>query len=161
MAQTTITFSTDTPLTEILNHPVCRISLFEDSYGKCANLTLWHSNDRGLCVFSRMHDVAERLEVGVLNFRSVTTIDEGAISVDFEPLLVPYRGCKLVVEEAETRLESGLKLYFQNGQDLLILPADFPLFLAVSGSCIQDRYTTSEYPLKDYEAVELFSAVSH
>jgi hypothetical protein len=112
-------------------------------------------------IFSRMHDVAERLEVGVLNFRSVTDLDEDAISVDFRPQLVPYRGCKLVVEEAETRLESGLKLYFQNGQDLLILPAAFPLHLAVSGSCIQDRNTTSEYPIENYEAVELFSTVSH
>jgi hypothetical protein len=108
-----------------------------------------------------MHDVAFRLEVGALNFRSVTAIDENAISMDFDPPLVPSRGCKLLIEEAETRLESGLKLYFHNGQDLLILPAGFPLSLAVSGSCMQDRNTTSEYPLEDYESVEIFSAVSH
>jgi hypothetical protein len=108
-----------------------------------------------------MHDVAEKLEVGVLHFCSVTSIDEGAKSIHFEPHLVPYRGCKVIIEEAETRLESGSKLCFRKDRDLLILPSDCFFFLANSGNCMQSRKTTSEYPLQKYESIEFFGAVSH
>jgi hypothetical protein len=35
-------------------------------------VTLWRSDGTGLRLYSQMHDVAERREVGVLNFEQVS-----------------------------------------------------------------------------------------
>jgi len=108
-----------------------------------------------------MHDVAERLEVGVLKIRSVEAISETSRVFDFEPTLIPEAGYKLVIQEAGTTLESGLKLCFESGSDLVILPADFPFFLAVCGNCLPQMQTVPEYNLEAYQAVQIFGATVH
>ncbi len=108
-----------------------------------------------------MHDVAEKLEVGVMNFTSVEVIDQTSRVFDFDPSLKVKAGYKLLLREVEIALESGLKLEFEAGTELIVCPAAFPCFLAISGNCLPEIRTVPEYKSEAYEAIPMFGAVTH
>ena len=161
MIVNTVTFVSHIPVQELLSRNVLCISLGPEIHTRFNEITLWHTKWEGVRISSQMHDVAERLEVGVLHFEKISTLDSHAKVFDFDPQLRPHHGVTMIIREAGISLESGVKLFFQNGQELLVLPADFPCALAVSGSCLPGINSTPEYKVEDYEPVALFSDSLH
>ena len=118
-----------------LAKPIERISafIFHSAHGP-HSLTLWRADGSGLRVFSLMHDVAERTEVGVLSFEPVA---EPYPEEVFECLPAVFRGLvavsKLTIDESGTRAESGIILASESGEELVILAGAFPCNLAIRG----------------------------
>jgi hypothetical protein len=161
MAATTIKFASEVELSEVLNRPLIGVSISEDVHGKCEVLTFWHGAHDGTSVFSQMHDVAEKLEVGFLNFKHVCAADVNTRSIRFESGLEPVFAQCLTIREREVTIESGLRMGFSNQTQLIVVPADFPCFLSVTGDLISSNLTRSEYPLDQYSSVGLFGAAVH
>ena len=158
MAETLAAYIGNVALPDFLKQLVQSVSLVKDKHGRCESLTLWPASGDGLRMISQMHDVAERREVGVLSFSFINRPDTGAVIVDFDPALEITFAYKLVMHDSGFELESGLKLKFGDARELLILPADFPFFLSVSGSAMPEETSTPEYSIEAYQAVQIFGA---
>jgi hypothetical protein len=97
-----------TPLAAELRRPIEQVSL-EFDHGRPMVITLWRSDGTGLRVYSQMHDVAVRREVGALNFdlvlapRPEETIADLASAFQGEIVV-----SKLIIHESGTSAESGV-----------------------------------------------------
>lgn len=139
-----------------LSKPVERIS-FECSKDVGVNsIILWHSDRIGIRVRSRMHDIGERLEVGVLEFDWVSEPNQGW---QYAELPVACKNgatvSKLIVAEAGITADSGVALKLGDGTEIIIVAGAFPYSLAVCGlpsiPCLFDP----EYPIDRYSRVEI------
>jgi len=103
-----------------------------------------------------MHDVAERTEVGVLQFERVSSAKEGEIAVE---IASEFRDkiavSKLVVQESGIIAESGIVLTSSNDSEIVVVAADFPYFLAIQGLLPEPYTFRPEYPLERYSRVPL------
>jgi hypothetical protein len=144
-------------LVDALKRPLESISLMLDKHGKVETVAFWADRANGVRVHSNMHDVAERVEVGVLSFELTSQTAEGEQLVQFDHLLTPYLVSKLTVLESGKVLESGLDLRFSDGQEFLVVPSDFPCFLAVKAKGIDLPKTlpNTEYSLDRYDALDM------
>jgi hypothetical protein len=131
-------------------------------------LTLWRADGTGLQISSRMHDIAERLEIGVLEFalvaaemkepkRSVT----GVRQLSFAKVDLPTsfhnnnHVTKLVISEAGTTADSGILITAADGNEIVIVAGVMPYSLAIRGIFSAPRIFQPEYDLKCYERVEI------
>jgi hypothetical protein len=69
-------------LTDELAQPIARLSLEFAFHGRPVYVTLWRPDGTGLLVHSDMHDLAERIEVGVLQFGRVFAPEAQEIIVE-------------------------------------------------------------------------------
>jgi len=103
-----------------------------------------------------MHDVAERLEVGVLNFEIAPPIQPGDRIVDvgsaFQRDIVVS---KLVINESGTSAESGLILKATNGDELVIVAGAYPYSLAVLGLPPMPHIFEPEYEIDRYTRIPI------
>jgi hypothetical protein len=104
-----------------------------------------------------MHDVAERVEVGVLSFELASQTTEGEYLIRFDQILTPYLVSKLIILESGKVLESGLVLRFVDGQEFLVVPSDFPCCLTVKtkGIDLPKTLPNTEYSLDRYDAFDM------
>jgi hypothetical protein len=144
------------PLASELRKPLTGISIdaFYPAWGP-VTVTLLRSDGTGLKLFSRMHNVAERLEVGVLNFELVLeragTETVLQISPSFSAVSV---ASKLVIHEADTTAESGLAITASDGNEIIVVASAGPCHLAVGGvSSSIPHLFEPEYPLDQYVRV--------
>ena len=144
-------------LVDALKRPLESISLMLDKHGKVETVTFWADHANGVRVHSHMHDVAERVEVGVLSFELASQTTEGEYLVRFDQVLTPYLVSKLIVLESGKVLESGLVLRFVDGQEFLVVPSDFPCCLAVKtkGMDLPKTLPNTEYSLDRYDAFDM------
>jgi hypothetical protein len=131
-------------------------------------LTLWRADGSGLRIGSRRHDIAERIEIGVLEFDLVRKDDrdtrpspKGArrlsvVSFDLHPSFGDrLRATKLVISEAGTTAESGLILSTTDGREIVIVSGVYPYSLAVKGIVSMPHGFEPEYHLGLYERVAI------
>jgi hypothetical protein len=133
-------------------------------------LTLWRADGSGLQVWSRMHDIAERVEIGVLEFALVKEKTEepkpssnGAREVSFIDIDLPTsfrshnRVTKLVISEANTTAESGIVIRASDHKEIIILSSAMPYNLAIRGifSMSMPRIFEPAYDFGCYERVEI------
>ena len=106
-----------------------------DSDRWASSVTLWTSDQQGLQIKSRMCDVAERTEVGVLSFGIINEINPEEV---FYSLSKSFSNgtkfLKLIVNESGNTLESGLKIVASNGDQIIIVPNAMPYSLAISST---------------------------
>ncbi|HEY3769317.1 MAG TPA: hypothetical protein VGN44_11650 [Candidatus Angelobacter sp.] len=101
-----------------------------------------------------MHDLAERLEVGVLCFDLVFAPAHGEKIVDLDStFLQPLRVSKLVLSELGKSVESGLLIQSNGGEEILIVASAFPCFLAIRGVLSLPHIFEPEYPLNRYQII--------
>ena len=145
------------PLVDALKRPLELISLMLDKYGKVETVTFWADHANGVRVHSYMHDVAERVEVGVLSFELASQTTEGEYLIRFDQILTPYLVSKLIILESGKVLESGLVLRFVDGQEFLVVPSDFPCCLTVKtkGIDLPKTLPNTEYSLDRYDAFDM------
>jgi hypothetical protein len=128
-------FMGSVPLAVELNKPLRKVSIdiVHPAWGP-RFFTLWHSEETGLKIFSQMHDIAERLEIGVLNFEKVTSLADNETTADVSAAFdCSVEAFKLILDEEGTRAECGLALQANNGDQITIVPGAFPYSLAVLG----------------------------
>lgn len=130
---------------------ISRVSIQADPNGLPFAVTLWHNSTAGTLIESAMHDLAERIEVGVL---SATRVDVPAEKDVFIEVPSEFSGhlklTKLLIDVQSRRLESGIVLTSQNGRELVVVAGAYPYSLAIHG--LGDAYHRfePEYPLDNY-----------
>jgi hypothetical protein len=141
-----------------LKRPIRRVSIyvFRSAWGP-NTLTLWHSDGTGLKIFSQMHDIAERMEIGVLNFEKVTALADDEITEDVSAAFdCNVEVFKLIVDDEGTRAECGLALQASNGDQITIVPSAGPCYLAILGVFAATPHIFEpEYPLDRYVRVPI------
>jgi hypothetical protein len=131
-------------------------------------LTLWRADGTGLRLYSRRHDISERVEIGVLEFELVSEekadtrpSPERANRSSFINIDLPTsfdgrdRATKLVISESGTTAESGFILTASNGTEIVIVSGVYPYSLAVKGIGSMPHGFEPEYDLECYERVEI------
>ena len=104
-----------------LSEPISHVSVETAPYRGAFAVTFWYPEGKGTRITPIMHDIAERLEVGVLNFVSVTKpVDDEAIVELPSSFRGPIKVSKLVINEEGTSADSGLLLEAGDGQELII-----------------------------------------
>jgi hypothetical protein len=103
-----------------------------------------------------MHDVAERMEVGVLSFERISAIRPGETIADvasaFQGEIVVY---KLIIDESGATAESGVILKAANGDEIVIVAGAYPFSLAVLGVLSMPHIFEPEYPIDLYRRVPI------
>jgi hypothetical protein len=143
-------------LGEELRRPLKSISARFDhpAWRGASAVTLWRTDGSGLRIQSRMHDVAPRMEVGVLEFEVVSMADHGEQFVDLgSRFRSGLNAAKLSVIESGVVAESGVVISGEN--EIAIVAGAFPLTLAIRGIAFESLASDPEYPWDDYERSEL------
>jgi hypothetical protein len=127
-----------------------RISSDFSSYG-CLTATLWLTSGEGFRLSSRMHDLADGIQVGVLQVEPVVHPLADEASADL-PWSFRNGGsiAKLVIEQRGFRAESGLLLRSGEGDEIIIIAAAFPNHLYVGGVNTPPQQVTPEYSFSRY-----------
>jgi hypothetical protein len=104
-----------------------------------------------------MHDVAERIEVGVLEFSWARDVHEKRVFVSLGERFAEINSVlKLVIEESSVFAESGVVVSARSGEEIVIVAGAGPFTLAVKG--IEDCGSFDpEYELADYRSETLYS----
>jgi hypothetical protein len=141
-----------------LIRPIRRVSIgiYLTAWGP-QSLTLWHSDGTGLKIFSQMHDIAERIEIGVLNFEKVASHADDETTVDVSAAFdCNVEAFKLILDEEGTRAECGLALRASNGDEITIVPSAGPYSLAILGLFASTPHIFEpEYQLDRYTRVQI------
>jgi hypothetical protein len=145
-----------TPLAVELSKPIKQISIGLGVTISAPNfITLWRSDGTGLRMFSQMHDVAERIEVGVLNFEQVSAPQPDETIAD---VASAFQGeiavSKLIIHESGTTAESGVILKAGNGEEIVIVAGVYPYSLAVLGVASMPHIFHPEYKIDRYIRVQ-------
>lgn len=149
---------------EIGNELLCRSQQFT-SYGfkvlqhqRATDFFLFRPDGTGLRISSRMIELSDRLEVGVL---CVDEIDQGYLPDLKLQLPVEFTGHfnaeRLVLENEHGKFESGISLSTKRGDELIIIPGAYPYTLEVRMTLVlmgPERFDP-EYPLNEYRRVKL------
>lgn len=148
-----------------LQMPITRMSVWiEPHHNRPVSATLWHPDGTGLRVQSVMHDIAERIEVGVLDFTLTrkAEIEERTVALPKGMEGGPLSVEKLSIREAGITAESGVALSSGNGDDELIIVAGvYPYTLAIRGIGEIPHIFEPEYSLEKYARVDLRTAGVH
>ena len=134
-----------------LTQGIRRVSIQADPNGLPFAVTLWHNSTAGTRIESAMHDLAERIEVGIL---SATRVDAPAEKDVFIEVPSEFSGhlklTKLMIDVQSRRLESGIVLTSQSGRELVVVAGAYPYSLAIHGLGDAHHRFEPEYPLDNY-----------
>jgi|SRR5271170_2974027 len=157
MNSLSFTWAEPTPLASELSKPIKRISVGPGiTIDGPRFVTLWRPDETGLRLYTEMHDVAERREVGVLNFERVSAPRPNETIADVP---AAFQGriavSKLVIHESGKSAESGVIFQASNGEEIAIVAGVYPYSLAVSGVLSMPHIFKPEYPIDRYERVPM------
>jgi hypothetical protein len=145
-----------TPLAAELSKPIKQVSVGPGiTISGPRFVTLWRPDGTGLRLYTEMHDVAERREVGVLNFERVSapqpdeTIADVASAFQSEIAV-----SKLIIHESGTTAESGVIFKANNGEEIVVVAGVYPYSLAVLGVVSMPHIFHPEYKLDRYTRVQ-------
>jgi len=138
-----------------LSRPLKQISI-EFVINRPRFITLWRSDGTGLKLYTDMHDVAERREVGVLNIERVSTPQPDEVFVTVSPsfgseIIVS----KLLIRESGVEAESGVVFTTKTGDEIVVVAGAYPYSLAVQGVSSLPHVFEPEYPMDQYLRVPI------
>ena len=133
-----------------LRRPLRQISV-ESEISRPSFVTFWQIDGTGLRVHSEMHDVAERREVGVLNFERVSAPKSEEMMTNMSPLFDDeIVVSKLLIRESGAVAESGVVLETKTGDEIVVVAGVYPYSLAIQGVSSLPYAFAPEYPLDQY-----------
>lgn len=155
-------FTGSRTLLEELTDPFVEVTVTLDRVRTPTKLVLWRHDDTGIAIWAEMHDVAERIEVGVLNFAATSRTEqslpdgywETAETFPAKPFSGQFSISKLAVDESGYLCESGLVVTPNEGEDLFIVADAFPCHIAVLGLDGLNSNSRAEYNLSSYKRVD-------
>lgn len=131
--------------------PVERASIRTAAHGRPITLTLWRHDGTGLRIRARMHDIADRIEIGVLDFSLADSADADETFVDLPSSFSgPIQVSRLIIIEAGMTAESGVVLETSDGNRIVVTAGANPYTLAVKGVVDTPHVFEPEYPLNRY-----------
>jgi hypothetical protein len=142
------------PLAGELARPIKRLSIEFAFHGRPVYVTLWRPDETGLLIHSDMQDVAERREVGVLQFSRVYEAETQEIVIE-APLVFQENLSisKLAIEESGVQCESGIILQANSGDEIAIVTGVQPYSIAVRGVTWPEYNFEPEYPMEQYSRI--------
>lgn len=153
MVNLTYRWEGQAPLAIEVTKPIRQASI--ESFGPLGLphlLILWRSDGSGLRIYSEMHQIAERMEIGVLCFEYMKSPSGSEVMLPIAPEFDQQLDAfKLVVSESGVKAESGILLRAVNGSEIAIVAGGFPLTIAVKGMVEQPHIFEPEYPMEDFE----------
>jgi hypothetical protein len=137
-----------------LARPITRLSIEFAFHGRPVYVTLWRPDETGLLIHSDMQDVAERREVGVLQFSRVYEEETQEIVIELPSV---FRGSlsvsKLAIEESGMECESGIILRSISGDAIVIVAGVQPYSIAVRGVTWPKYTFEPEFPIEQYSRI--------
>ena len=144
------------PLTVEVTKPITHVSVYFDEHGRPMDITLWRADGSGLTVFSEMHDIAERMEIGVLRFEHYKSPSGSRVTLPIAPEFGQgVDAFKLSIHESGVKAESGIVLRAKGGSEITIVAAAMPCFIAIKGVVEQPHIFEPEYPIENYERLPI------
>jgi hypothetical protein len=144
------------PLAVEITKPITHVSIYFDEHGRPMDITLWRADGSGLTVFSEMHDIAERMEIGVLRFEQYKSLPGSRVTLPIAPEFGQrVDAFKLSVNESGVKAESGILLRAKGGSEITIVAAAMPCFIAIKGVVEQPHIFEPEYPIENYERLPI------
>jgi hypothetical protein len=144
------------PLAVEVAKPITHVSIYFDEHGRPMDITLWRPDESGLTVYSEMHAIAERMEIGVLRFEHFKSPSGSKVTLPIAPeFKQQIDAFKLSVHESGVKAESGILLRAKNGSEITIVAAAMPCFIAIKGVVERPHIFEPEYPLEDYERLAI------
>lgn len=144
------------PLAVEVTKPITHVSIYFDEHDRPMDITLWRPDGSGLTVFSEMHDIAERMEIGVLRFEQTKSLRGNRVSL---PITAEFRqrvdAYKLIVHESGVIAESGIVLRAEPKSEITIVASAMPCFIAIKGLVEQPHIFEPEYPMEKYERLPI------
>jgi hypothetical protein len=144
-------------LVETLFQPFDRLSIWLDVIQRPQAVRLSHKRGTFTLVHSRAHTIASRTEVGALEFSTNETQFDNELGVD----IVGSWGAvvaidKLVMEEQEVRVESGLAFRNVRNEEIVIVSGAQPYGLAIKvpWEATLPKFSP-EYSLDEYQRVPM------
>lgn len=152
MSETYITNRSGDQTDAGLAQGIASISIRMAAHRRPIAVTLWQSENVGTRIESIMHDVGERIEVGVLVATRVSApfSDEAFVEAP-DGFKEGMRLTKLYIDVEMNRLESGIVLTGRDGCELVIVAGAFPYSLAILGIGEAPHRFEPEYPLNSYK----------
>jgi hypothetical protein len=145
------------PLAGELARPITRLSIEFAFHGRPVYATLWGPDETGLLIHSDMQDVAERREVGVLQFSRVYEAETQEIVIEAPSVFQENLSIsKLAIEESGVQCESGIILQADSGEEIVIVAGVQPYSLAVRGITWPKYTFEPEYPMEQYSRIGVF-----
>ena len=156
MSDLTFGWCGHTSLASELVAPVRRASVRTAAHGRPISLTLWRGDGSGLRIQSRMQDLAERLEVGVLTFDVVDRPFADELVVELPATFNgPIEATKLLIAESGASAESGVVLRGGDDSQIIAMAGANPFTIAVKGVIEGPHVFEPEYPMESYTAASL------
>jgi hypothetical protein len=134
--------------------PISRATLKEFAHRPNV-LTLWRTDGSRLRVRSTMHEISERIEIGVLQFDLESETPTDLVEVTFKVPLKPSRIRKLVISESGVQAESGIVLECEDQNEITIVAGTYPYTLGINGLFESEYAFETEYAVDKYTSVEL------
>jgi hypothetical protein len=101
-----------------------------------------------------MHDVAERTEIGLLEFEYVSSPQDSETVVDLPSAFNgPISVFKLVIHASGTSVESGVVLKASDDREIVVVAGVFPYCLALKGVLPSPYTFKPEYELDQYSRI--------
>jgi len=138
---------------EELHKPIVGISTQKIASDVIIALIFWHQDGTGVRCRSNMHDVAPRIELGVLDFAKIRSnrdkecegfLDGGLPSFDTLEVLL------MTIEAGGVVAESGMVLRSASSR-IMVACGAAPYSLAVYDSRFPDRDFLPEYKISEYK----------
>lgn len=141
--------------------PIRQVSIEFEPHGRPMYITLWRPGGSGLRVHSEVHEIAERMEIGVLRFGHFKSPSGSEAMLPIAPEFnQQVDAFKLVVHESGVTAESGILLRARNGSEISIVAAAFPFMIAVSGVVQRPHIFEPGYPMEDLERLPITTGES-
>lgn len=139
-------------IAEELKKSVSRISMQKIAGGAMVGLILWRPDGAGLCFRSKMHDIAPRVELGVLDFSKIGSEKEKGLEGFLDGRVLPFDPLEVFVMSVETEgviVESGVLFRFADGCVSVFCGAS-PYTLVFNDSRFRVNNFNTEYQLSEY-----------
>jgi len=144
------------PLAVEVTKPIRHVSIEFEPHGKPMYITLWRPDGSGLRVHSEAHEIAERMEIGVLRFTRFESPSGSEVMLPIDPgFNQQVDAFRLVVHESGVKAESGILLRAKSGSEITIAAAAFPFMIAVNGVVQRPHIFEPEYPMEDFERLPI------
>jgi hypothetical protein len=144
------------PLAVEVTKPIRYVSIEFEPHGKPMYITLWRPDGSGLRVHSEAHEIAERMEIGVLRFSHLESSTGSEVMLPIDPEFnQQVDAFKLVAHESGVKAESGILLRAKSGSEITIAAAAFPFMIAVNGVVQRPHIFEPEYPMGDFERLPI------
>lgn len=144
------------PLAVEVTKPIRQVSIEFEPHGKPMYVTLWRPDGSGLRVHSEVHEIAERMEIGVLRFSHFKSPSGSEVMLPIAPEFnQQVDAFKLVAHVSGVKAESGILLRARNGIEIAIVAAAFPFMIAVDGVVQRPHIFEPEYPMEEYERLPI------